>query len=182
MVWYARKLNKLRHCPIVLQYHHTQLIQIRREKVLCLISDFCDGKQLEAWAASQRGGRLRPYIALHVLHHLVRGLEYVHGAGEYHADVHTENILIQPRGVSFELKLVDFYNWGAPAKYKQHQDIIDAIRLFYDILGGQAHYNKLTSEIRFICAGLRRDLLLRRFPTMSALRLHLETFDWHHEP
>ncbi|MEZ4272218.1 MAG: protein kinase [Myxococcota bacterium] len=178
VVWYARKLNKLRHCPIVLQYHHTQVIQVARRKVLCLVSEFCDGQQLDSWARSHRGGRLRPYTALHVLYQLARGMEMVHGVGEYHADVHSQNVLIRPRGVGFDMKLVDFYNWGRPANYKRQQDILDAIRLFYEVLGGRPWYSKLPDEVRYICAGLRNDLILKRFPTMSALRLHLETFEW----
>jgi len=99
VVWHARKLNKLRHCGIVLQYHHTQMVQVGRRRVLCLISELCDGHQLEKWVANQRGARLPVYVALHVLYHLTRGLEQIHGLGEYHADVHSQNILIKPWGV-----------------------------------------------------------------------------------
>lgn len=177
-LWYARKLNKLRNCPIVLQYHHTQMIRIGQEEVLCLISEFCDGVLVEEWALSQRGKRAAPYLALHFLYHLARGLEAVHAVGEYHADIHSHNLLIRPRGIGFQLKLFDFYNWGRRAKYKQGQDIVDAIKVFHECLGGAKHYPKLPAEIRYICCGLKRSLILKRFPSISALRLHLETFDW----
>lgn len=175
---HAQKLNALRHCDIVLQYHHSQTLTVRGQKVLALISDLCDGLQLERFIARHRGGRLTPFRALHVLYHLVRGLEAVHAVGEYHADVHSQNILIHPRGVRFDLKLIDFYDWGRPARYKQQQDIRDAVYIFYECLGGQRHYANLPDEIRHICAGLKRSLLLQRFPTMTALRQHLETFEW----
>jgi len=177
-IWYARKLNALRHCPIVLQYHHTEEIQVLGHRVRCLVSELAEGEQLEGWIARHRGGRLKPFRALHVLYHLVRGLEAVHALGEYHADVHSQNILIQPRGVGFEIKLVDFYNWGPPARYKQQQDIADTIHVFHECLGGRDHYAAQPAEVRHICAGLKRSLFLKRFPTMTALRSHLETFGW----
>jgi len=182
VVWHARKLNKLRSCPIVLQYHHTQMIQISRQSVLCLISDYCDGIQLERFIKEHRGNRLPPYLALHVLYHLVRGLEQVHGLREYHADVHTENILIEPRGVTFDLKLIDFFNWGRPSRDKRQQDILDCVRVFYDCLGGRDNYERQSEDIRYIMAGLKSVLILNRFPTMSALRLHLESFLWNEGP
>jgi hypothetical protein len=175
---HAQKLNTLRLCPIVLQYHHSQIITVRKQKVLALISELCDGEPLERWVGRHRGKRLAPYTALHVLYNLVHGLEAIHALGEYHADVHTENILIRPRGVRFELRLVDFYDWGRPARHKQHQDIADTIRVFYDTLGGRKQYAKLPAELKHICAGMKRSLILKRFPTMTALRQYLESFDW----
>ena len=182
VVWYARKLHTLRNCSIVLQYHHTQVIQIARQKVLCLVSDLFDGIQLWKWVQMQRGQRLPGYVALHVLYQLVLGLERVHAQSEYHSDVHTENVMIRPHGVGFELKLVDFYNWGRPSKAKQQQDIVDTIRVFYDILGGKEHYSKLSPELKSICAGLKESIILTRFPTMYALRVYLESFSWERVP
>lgn len=175
---HAQKLNVLRHCPIVLQYHHSEQMQIRRQNVICLISELCDGVPLEKWVRKHRGGRLDPFRALNVMYHLVRGIEAIHALGQYHADVHSENILIQPRGVQFNIRLVDFYDWGRPARFKQHQDICDTIQVFYECLGGREHYAKQPPEVRHICAGMKRTLILQRFATMTALRQHLEAFDW----
>lgn len=177
-VWYAKKLNNLRNCPIVLQYYHTEQIQVARQKVLCLISEFCEGIPVAQWVAQQKGGRLSPYMALHLLYQLVLGLEEVHAVGEYHADVHSENILVQPRGVRFHLKLFDFYNWGRHARYKQSQDILDSIGVFSEVLGGKVWVARLPEEIRYICGAERSNVILRRFPNMTTLRMHLETFDW----
>jgi hypothetical protein len=178
MVWYAKKLNKLRRCPVVLQYHHTQTLRLRNRTALCLISEFCEGEQLEQWVQAQRGRRLPGYVALHIFYELVKGLEEIHDRGEYHADVHTENILVRPRGVGFELKLVDFYDWGPPARYKQQQDVVDVVRVLYDLIGGRAHYGRQSEVIRYICGGLKRSLILKRFPSVKKLRNHLETFEW----
>lgn len=175
---HAQKLNALRHCPIVLQYHHSEVLTVRRQQVVALISELCEGVQLQKWVESHEGGRLPVYRALHVLYNLVRGLEAVHVLGEYHADVHTENILILPRGVRFSLKLIDFYDWGRPAKYKQQQDVFDTVGVFSDCLGGRGAYAALPPEAKYILAGRQRKVILKRFPTLTALRRHLETFDW----
>ena len=56
--------------------------------------------------------------------------------------------------------------------------VIDAIRLFYDALGGSAAYANHSPEVKAICRGLRHDLLRERFPSAAKLRQHLETFGW----
>ncbi len=177
-IMHARKLNDLRRCAIVLQYHHSEVVTIRGQKFVALISDLCDGEPLDIWVDKHRGHRLAPYIAMHVLYNLVRGLECVHAMGHYHADVHSQNILIKPVGVGFELKLIDFYDWGKPTSNKFRQDILDTIGVFYECLGGRSWYGKMPVDIRRICAAQRSDLILKRFPTMSALRSHLESFEW----
>ncbi len=179
---HARKLNTLRRCAIVLQYHHSEIVTIRRHKFVVLISDLCDGEPLDLWVAKHRGRRLPPYMALHVLYHLTRGLEAIHALGEYHADVHSQNILIKPVGIGFELKLIDFYDWGKPTAYKRRQDIVDTVRVFYECLGGKAHYKNLPPNVKYICCGMRRQLILQRFARISDLRQHLESFPWSHMP
>lgn len=175
---HAQKLHVLRHCPIVLQYHHSELIHVRKRKAVAMISELCEGEQLERWIARHPGGRLHAYRALCVVDQLVRGLEAVHALGEYHADVHSQNILIRPLGIRFEIKLVDFYDWGKPTRYKQRQDITDCLRILLECLGGQKHYAKQPPEIKHIVANLRSDLIRKRFPTMTALRKHMESFPW----
>ncbi len=175
---HAQKLNTLRHCPIVLQYHHSEVITVQRQKVVAMISDLCEGQPLEHWLKQHRQRRVPAYTALHVFYNLVRGLEAIHALGEYHADVHSQNIMIRPVGVRFELKLIDFYDWGPARAYKQRQDLYDAVKVFYECLGGREAYPSLPAEIKYICASIRRDLILKRFASMSALRLHLESFEW----
>ncbi len=174
----ARKLEMLRECPIVLQYHHAEHLTLRKRKVIALFSELCPGQPLQRYIEQHRGHRLPPYVALHVFYRLVVGLEQVHEAGEYHSDVHTENILVEPRGVGFRMKLIDFYDWGKATKKKQQQDILQAVRVFHDMLGGRTHYAKLPAWAKYFCAGLQDKRLLQRFPTMTTLRRDLETFDW----
>lgn len=175
---HARKLNSLRHCPIVLQYLHSETVTVRGQKLTAMISELCEGVPLQVFIDHQPGKRLPPYMALHVLATLVDGLVEVHDAGEYHADVHTENILIQPRGVRFDLKLIDFYEWGRTTKSKQQQDTLDSVRVLYDMVGGRKHYAKSPEPVRHICAGLQHKRMLQRFPTLHALSAYLDTFTW----
>lgn len=124
-----------------------------------------------------RRKRVRPFVAMTILHRLSLGLEDIHDRGQYHADVHTENILIRQTGIDFELKLIDFYDWGRPSRAKQQNDILQAVRVLYDMIGGAAAYREMPAEVREICCGLRHDLILRRYPTIASLRVHLEDFE-----
>ena len=176
--FYATKLNRLRKCDIVIQYHHSIPVQYRGISVTCLISELVEGEPLAALLAHQRGGRLRPFEALHLLYSLTTGLEQIHRLKEYHGDLHQDNVLVARRGIGFDVKLVDFYHLGASSRNRRGEDIVDVIRLFYDAVGGQRRYRSQPPYVKAICRGLRCDLIARRFPTMSHLLAHLESFDW----
>jgi len=70
------------------------------------------------------------------------------------------------------------YMWGAPKKANIHDDVVDLVRLFYDILGGKKYYSKLPSQAKDICNGLKRTLILKKFRSAGQLREHLELLDW----
>lgn len=174
---YANKLNRLRNCNLVVQYHHCETVTIRKQPITCLISEFVEGRVLADFVNARRGKRLPPYEALHLLYTLARGLEEIHARGEYHGDFHEENIFVQPRGIFFDVKLIDFHHWSKGRAEERDTDLINLISVFYNALGGRAHYAKLPPEIRQICKGLRHDLIKKAFPTVRRLREHLETFD-----
>ena len=175
---HAQKMERLRACPIALQVHHSERVRVGDVEVVALVSELCEGEPLSDWLERQRGGRVEPFLALCILRDLAVGLEQIHAAGEYHADVHTANVLIRRYGVTFRLKLIDFWDWGRPSKAKQQQDVRDAVSVLHDLIGGRRYYAAAPPEVKRICAGLRRGLILKRFPTMSALRRHLESFEW----
>jgi tRNA A-37 threonylcarbamoyl transferase component Bud32 len=126
----------------------------------------------------QPGKRLSAFQAIHLLHALASGIESIHELGEYHGDLHTDNIMIQRYGLGFELKLLDMFHWGAPSARHIHDDVIDLVRLFYDSLGGVKHYAKQPHEVKEICCGLKRSLILHKFKTAGQLRRYLETMQW----
>jgi len=175
---YAQKLHKLRHCPIVIQYQAQLNVTFKRIPVTVLISEFVEGELLSQFLARQPGQRLPPFQAIHLLHALAKGMETIHAIGEYHGDLHSENIIIQRYGLSFDLKLVDMYHWGRPSAANIREDVIDLVRLLYDAVGGKKHYAKQPAAIKSICCGLKRSLIQQRFRSAADLRQHLEIMNW----
>jgi serine/threonine protein kinase len=175
---FAKKLEKLRDCAIVIQYHHAETLRIRSQAVTCLISEYVEGVQLSQYIREHHGKRLPPFKALHLFYALMSGLDEIHWRNEYHGDLHSENILVKPRGIFFDLKLVDFYFRGRPNKEHRQGDIIEAMHVLYEAIGGRRYYATMPPEIKSICLGLRRDLILKTYPSARHVLAHLETFDW----
>jgi serine/threonine protein kinase len=176
--FYAKKLHKLRHCPILIQYHTQERIQYRGVQVIFLVSEYVEGELLSEYLKQRPGKRLTPFEGLHLLHALASGVEEIHRAREYHGDLHDDNIIIRRQGLTYHVKLVDMYNWGAPDANNIRDDVCDLIRIFYDSIGGARFYAKHPFEIKQICCGLKRSLIIRKFKTAGHLRQYLETMDW----
>jgi serine/threonine protein kinase len=176
--FYARKLHKLRKCPIVIQYSTQDTIVFRKTPISFLVSEFVEGELLSNYLARQPGQRLMPFQALHLLYALARGIECIHSAGEYHGDLHPDNIIVQRVGLEFELKLLDMFHWGAPSAENIRDDVIDLIRIFYDALGGNNHYAKQPVAVKEICCGLKRTLITHKFRTAGKMRKYLESMQW----
>lgn len=175
---YAKKLHKLRECPIVIQYHTQETITYRKVPVTVLISEYVEGELLTDYLARFRGKRLHIFQAIHLLHALSAGLECIHHLGEYHGDLHSDNIIVRRLGLSFELKLLDFFHWSRARRENVNDDICDLVRIFYDSIGGKTAYSKHPPEVKAICCGLKRSLILKKFRTACGLRTHLETRAW----
>jgi len=176
--FYAKKLERLRRCSIVIKYHHSETLRQHGVPVTCLISEYVEGELLRDFIARQPGKRLHPFEAMHLIYTLARGLEEIHKVREYHGDLHDGNVLVSRQGVFFDVKLVDFYQWGAPTARHMRDDVAGLIRLLYDAVGGRRWYGSQPAEIRAICLGLRRDLIASAFPTTRHLREFLESFSW----
>lgn len=176
--FYARKLHKLRHCPVVIQYHTRDTFFHNDNKVSFLLSDFVEGELLSEFLKRQRGRRLSPFQGVHLLHALASGIECIHSMGEYHGDLHTDNVIVMRYGLEFELKLLDMFQWGPPNAENIQHDVYDLVRIFYDAIGGQRHYARQPQEVKDICRGLKRTLIAREFRSAGKLRCHLETMEW----
>src|SRR4029450_10049213 len=50
---YARKLDALRHCPILMQYHHQEIVYVRKKKVITVISELVEGQKLSEFLHEQ---------------------------------------------------------------------------------------------------------------------------------
>jgi serine/threonine protein kinase len=176
--FYAKKLHKLRHCPIVIQYHTQDIFFFKGIPITFLVSDFVRGELLSEFIKRRPGKRLSPFQALHLLHALASGIDCIHRQGEYHGDLHDDNVIVQRFGLTFELKLLDMFHWGPPSAENVHHDVLDLVRLFYDAVGGARHYHNQPPEVKAICCGLKRSLILKKFRTAGKLREFLERMHW----
>ena len=177
-IFYAKKLHKLRHCPILVQYHTQETITFRNVNITFLVSEFVEGELLSHFLARQPGQRLSPFEGLHLLHVLAAGVEPIHHLHDYHGDLHADNVIIRRHGISFNIKLVDMFHWGPPKPENIRDDVCDLIRIFYDAIGGAERYARQPPEIKAICCGLKRSLMLKKFRTAGHLREYLGTIEW----
>lgn len=178
---YAQRLHKLSESPVSINYYSQDIIKVRGEKITCFAYEYAEGMILSHFLKRQPGGRIGIMQGLLLLHSLAKGIESVHFLNEYHGDLHSDNIIIKRKGLGFEFKLLDMYNWGDSKSLNKAEDIVNLIRIFYDAIGGRKHYSKHPQEVKDICMGLRSNLILKKFKTATALRQHIENIDWKSE-
>lgn len=176
--FHARKLSKLRGCPLLIHYCTQETVEYGGRKVTVQVSEYAPGELLPSFLKQQRGGRLHPFEALHLLHTLVRGIEQIHAMGEYHGDVHMNNILVRRVGIGFELTLLDFFDWGKRTQEHVLDDVCGAIQVFYTVTGGARHYARQPDQVKAICRGLKRSLIRQRFRNATRLREYIEQLSW----
>ena len=175
---YAKKLHALRDCPCIVKYHTQESIAWFDITITVLISEFVEGRILSEYLLGLPGKRLTPFQAIHLLHALAWGLESIHYYGFYHGDLHPGNIIVRRKGISYDLKFLDLFQPGGSRRENIANDLCNAIRIFYDSLGGQRFYGKQPLQVKQICCGLKRSLILSKFRNASALRLFLENQEW----
>lgn len=175
---YAKKLHHLRSCPVLIQYMSQDIMYFDGIPIAYLISEFVEGARLDQFLKKQKGNRLPPFASIHLLYSLVRGLESIHRLKEYHGDLHTENIIVISFGLNFEIKLLDMFHWGTATNAHYQDDLHNAIKIFHEVLGGKKAYSSMPMVVKDICLGLRKDLIVKKFRSISGLREHLETFSW----
>ena len=178
LVFYAKKLHELRHCPIVIQYLTQEVISIRGVDIAYLISDYIEGELLSEFLLRQPGHRLPAFQALHLLHALASGIENIHHMREFHGDLHIDNVIIRRFGLSFDLKLLDMFYWSGARNENIQYDVNNLIRIFYESIGGRKHYAKQPKEVKDICCGLKNSLIIKKFRSAGQLREYIETMEW----
>ena len=177
-ITYARKLDALRHCPILMQYHHQETAYFKRRKVAVVVSELVEGQKLSEFLAAQPRQRLSTFEALHVLYTLAKGIAPIHARGEYHGDIHDDNIMIRRQGICFEVKLLDFFDLGRPGKDKIRKDVLNLVEVFHTLVGGRLRYRSQPKLVKYIIRGLKDTLILERFQTAGDIQSHLETLTW----
>lgn len=177
-IHYAKKLYRLRFCPIVIQYHFHDVIECSKGKIDFLVSDFIDGEVLSTYIERQKKKRILPFEALHLLYALIQGVEQIHFLGEYHGDIHTDNIILKKKGLGFEVHLIDLLHLGRPSRNKIQQDVYDLINIFYEMIGSSKGYQYCDQKIKSFVLGRKHGLIQRKFKTASDLRIYLENLEW----
>jgi len=165
-------------CSILIQYHTQDSFRYRGHEIPFLVSEYVQGELLTDLLMRQRGKRLHPFEALHLFHALVVGIEEIHRYGEYHGDLHSDNIIVERHGLGFRTKVVDMFHWGRPRTEHFHDDICMLVRLLYDAVGGRRHYATQPTAIKSICCGLKRSLITKKFRSVARLRAHVESLEW----
>ncbi len=175
---YAKKLHKLRHCHALIQYYTQERMDWQGRRIDYLVSEYVEGEMLSSFVKHQPGRRLHPYQGLHLLHALALGVEEIHDQRQFHADLHTDNIIVRRYGLRFELKLFDFYQYQLPTQELIQEDVYDLVRIFYDVLGGQRTYARQPATVKDLCMGLKKTLIRKRFRNAGQLRRYIETLEW----
>lgn len=176
--FHARKMYRLRHCSVLIQYLTSEDFDFKGHKTRLLVSELVEGQILSEFAKSLPRRRFSVFEGLHFLHSLAAGLEVIHNSRDYHGDLHAANIMVERRGIGFDVKLIDMYRWDAPTGANIRDDVYDMIHIFYDIVGGQRFYSRHPDVVKRICKGLKRSLIYKKFPRAGALRTYLETMSW----
>jgi serine/threonine protein kinase len=178
---YAHRLHQLSESPVAINYYTQEFIQFKGHSITCFVYEYADGTILSDFLKRQPGRRVGIMEGLLLLHSLTKGIENVHFYNEYHGDLHTDNIIIKRKGLGFEFKLLDMYNWGDAKSLNKAEDIVNLIRIFYEAIGGRKHYAKHPAEVKDICLGLKSSLIHKKFRTASLLRQHIENIEWQTE-
>ena len=175
---YAQRLHKLTESPVSINYYTQEEIKFRGEPITCFVYEYAEGMILSSFLKRQPGQRVGIMQGLLLLHSLTRGIESVHFHNEYHGDLHTDNIIIRRRGLGFDFKLLDMYNWGDAKSLNKAEDILNLIRIFHEAIGGKKYYAKHPQEVKDICMGLRSNLIKKKFKSATMLRQYIENIEW----
>ncbi len=178
LLGYAKKLNNLNDVTIIIKYITQEEMEFKKQSILFLVSEYIEATSLEDYINSTKRKAVPIFEASHIFYQLVKGVEQIHLKGEFHGDLHTGNVLLRQKGLAFELKLIDLFLWKGNKREFQRADIVELIRIFYEILGGKKNYSKLPGSFKNIICGKRNDLILKKFPKISNLSVTLENLSW----
>lgn len=175
---HARKLHRMQVSASVVQYVSHDEVFLEGQMVTMLVSEFVRGEPLHNYVQRQRGKRLDPFSALHLLRTMASALATLHQHGEYHGDLHEENVLVERYGLAFDIKLLDPLLVGRRTKEHLQEDLVDLVRLYVESLGGKDRYRVLPAQWRDVVGSSRKDRVLARFRSVARLRDHLDHYRW----
>lgn len=174
----ARKLHRLRDCPVVLQYHHMGTLTWRKQPITYVVSELAHGRVLDELLREQPRKRFTPFEALNIVYAIADGVADIHARRNYHGDIHTDNILIERQGIRFRVKLIDLYLNPAQTDRRARGDVIDIVSLLYELVGGPKGYPQCPRIVKDVVCGRRRQAIHRKFPNAGALRDYIAAYEW----
>lgn len=177
----AQKFHRLRRCSVVLQYHHYGELSWRRRQVGYMVSELAPGKILSDMIQAQPKKRFAPFEALHLIYAVAKGVAEIHAVRGYHGDIHENNILVERRGLSFRIKLIDLYLHPKGTNGRQQMDVADIVYLLYELVGGSEGYPSSPPIVKEIVCGRHRFRIYRKFPNAGTLSHYLENYLWPEE-
>ncbi len=176
--FYAKKLHKLRGCPVVIQYVTQERIEVQGQTVTFLVSEYAEGQVLTRFIAEQPNRRLTPFEALHLLQALSRGVAQVHLLRESHGDLHAGNVMVRRQGLSFDVKIIDFFQWDGAKPEQLQDDVRGLVEILHASVGGARHYSRQPPVVKNIVRGLKSTLIRKQFRNAVHLRDYLEDLIW----
>ncbi|HXS17519.1 MAG TPA: protein kinase, partial [Polyangiaceae bacterium] len=176
--FYAKKLHKLRDCPVVIQYVTQERLTVHDHHVTFLVSEYAEGQVLTEFIADHPNKRLTPFEALHLLHALAKGMAQVHLLRESHGDLHAGNVMVRRHGLGFDVKVIDFFQWDGAKPEQLQDDVRGLVEILHASVGGARHYARQPAVIKNIVRGLKSTLIRKQFRTAIHLRDYLEDLVW----
>jgi tRNA A-37 threonylcarbamoyl transferase component Bud32 len=176
--FYAKKLHKLRDCPVVIQYVTQERLSVEGHHVTFLVSEYAEGQVLTEFIADHPNKRLTPFEALHLLHALAKGMAQVHLLRESHGDLHAGNVMVRRHGLGFDVKVIDFFQWDGAKPEQLLDDVRGLVEILHASVGGARHYSRQPAVIKNIVRGLKSTLIRKQFRTAIHLRDYLEDLVW----
>ena len=140
----ANKMSNLHHDGII-RHFGVGHVRMGGEQVLFLIMEAYDGVVLSDYQNEFPGRRLGLFESLKYFADVMRALEYAHGRGYVHGDIHRENVVLdQTIGWperEHVARLNDFFPTGSSRRPAERQvDIREAGFLLYEMLTGKMDY------------------------------------------
>ena len=177
-IQYAKKLFRLKTCPIIIQYHHKDSFYLHGKKVSFLVSDYVDGDVLSMYLEKQKNKKLSSFEALHVLYALTKGIEHIHFLGEYHGDIHSDNVIISRCGLGYDVRLIDVLHLGRSTNKMVQEDVYCLIALLLELIGGKKTYKNSHPNIKQMVMGQKKTLIRKKFKNAGDIRIYLENLKW----
>lgn len=175
----AKKLDILKNCPGIVQYHTQDEFEYAEQSISYLVSEYVEGEMLSMYLKRQAKKRLHPFQAMHLIYALTNAIAHIHKHKMYHGDLHTDNVMVRHCGMSYDIKILDLAMQSklTPSQ-EQKDDVYRIVEILYEAIGGKKGYRDAPPLIKALILGKNREKILKKFPTVDKLKKYMETACW----